>query len=79
MTALRALQESRTDVDALDFTDEQLRHVQDAYTKAREGARARAKKYADPDAPASHPVREDDQRAHRTQQPDPHRRPEAGR
>lgn len=40
---------------------------------AGDGARARTKKFADPeDAPAPYPVREDDQRAHRPQQPDRH-------
>ncbi|MEU0837454.1 hypothetical protein [Streptomyces sp. NPDC005969] len=34
LTALRALKESRTDVEALEFTDEQLRHLQDVFTKA---------------------------------------------
>ncbi|MFJ3842335.1 hypothetical protein ACWGHM_30335 [Streptomyces sp. NPDC054904] len=32
MTALRALRESRTDVEALDFTAERLRPLQDAFT-----------------------------------------------
>ncbi|MFJ7497396.1 hypothetical protein ACIQZB_41035 [Streptomyces sp. NPDC097727] len=80
LAALRALRESRTGVEALDFTAEQLRHVQDAFTKAGDRARARTKKYADrDDAPALHPALEDDQRAHRPEQPDPHRVPEAGR
>ncbi|WP_405681933.1 hypothetical protein [Streptomyces sp. NBC_00057] len=80
LAALRALRESRTDVEALDFTAEQLRRVTDAFTKAGDGARARTRKYADPEnAPAPHPAPEDDQRAHRPQQSDPHRGPEAGR
>ncbi|WP_250306621.1 MobF family relaxase [Streptomyces sp. A 4/2] len=80
VAALRALKVSRTDVEALDFTSEQLRRVTDAFTKAGDGARARTKKFADPeDAPAPRPVREDDQRAHRPQQPGPHSGPEVGR
>jgi hypothetical protein len=80
LTALRALKASRTDVEALDFTAEQLRHMRDAFTKAGDGARARTKKFADREgAPAPRPVREDDQRARRPQQPGPHRGPEAGR
>ncbi|MFI8007927.1 hypothetical protein [Streptomyces sp. NPDC086010] len=77
---LRALKASRTDVEALDFTAEQLRRVTEVFTKAGDEAAARTKKYPDPQgAPAPHPVREDDQRAHRPQQPDRHRGPEAGR
>ncbi|WP_371749960.1 hypothetical protein OG302_41725 [Streptomyces sp. NBC_01283] len=77
---LRAMKASRTDVEALGFTAEQLRRVTEVFTKAGDGAVARTKKYTDPqDAPAPHPVREDDQRAHRPQQPDRHRGPEAGR
>jgi hypothetical protein len=34
LTALRALRESRTDVEALDLTAERLRHLQDAFTAA---------------------------------------------
>lgn len=80
MAALRALKASRTDVEALDFTAAQLRRVTDAYTKAGDGAAARTKKYTESQhAPALHPVREDDQRAHRPQQLDRHRRPEADR
>ncbi|MEU3743242.1 MobF family relaxase [Streptomyces sp. NPDC032198] len=80
VAALRALKASRTDVEALDFTSEQLRRVTDAVTKAVDGAAARTKKYANSEgAPAPRPAREDDQRAHRPQQPDRHRGPEAGR
>ncbi|MFB9523631.1 hypothetical protein ACFFTU_27155 [Streptomyces cremeus] len=80
LTALRALKRSRTDVEALDFTAEQLRRVADAFTKAGDGAVARTKKYTSPQGtPAPRPVREEDQRAHRPQQPDRHRGPEAGR
>ncbi|MEU7348706.1 MobF family relaxase [Streptomyces bacillaris] len=80
MAALRALKASRTDVEALDFTAEQLRRATEVFTKAGDEAAARTKKCTDPlDAPAPHPVREDDQRAHRPQQPDRHRGPETGR
>ncbi|MFK0050455.1 MobF family relaxase [Streptomyces sp. NPDC090741] len=80
VAALRVLKASRTDVEALDFTAEQLRRLTDAFTKAGDGARTRTKKFADPeDAPAPNPVREDDQRAHRPQQPDRHHGPGAGR
>ncbi|MFJ7497692.1 hypothetical protein ACIQZB_42700 [Streptomyces sp. NPDC097727] len=80
MTALRALQASRADVEALEFTDEQLRHLQGVFTKAADQARETMNRYADrDDAPAPHPAREDDQRARRPQQPDPRRGPEAGR
>jgi hypothetical protein len=34
LTALRALRESRTNVEALDLTAERLRHLQDAFAKA---------------------------------------------
>ncbi|WP_331734170.1 relaxase domain-containing protein (plasmid) [Streptomyces sp. NBC_01220] len=78
--ALRALKASRTDVEALDFTAEQLRRATEFFTKAGDESAVRTKKYPDAqDAPAPHPVREDDQRAHRPQQPDQHRGPEAGR
>ncbi|MDJ0384968.1 MobF family relaxase [Streptomyces sp. G-G2] len=80
LAALRALKASRTDVEALDFTAEQLRRVTDAFTKAGDGARTRTKKYTAPkDAPAPHPLREDDQRVHRPQQPGRHQGPGAGR
>ncbi|MFI5690042.1 hypothetical protein [Streptomyces sp. NPDC051636] len=80
MTALRALKESRTDVEALEFTDEQLRRLQDAYTQAGVQSRKRTARYADrEEATAPHSVREGDQRAHRPQQSDPHHGPEAGR
>ncbi|WP_285440119.1 MobF family relaxase [Streptomyces sp. ISL-24] len=79
LTALRALRESRTEVEALDLTAERLRHLQDAFTKATDDSRARADRYADQnDADGVHPVREDDQQAHRPQQPGPHRGREAG-
>ncbi|MFF4138060.1 MobF family relaxase [Streptomyces mirabilis] len=79
MTALRALRESRTDVEALDLTADRLRHLQDAFTKAADDSRARADRYAEQDdADAVHPVRQDDQQAHRPQEPGPHRGREAG-
>ncbi|MFE9455036.1 relaxase domain-containing protein [Streptomyces sp. NPDC006739] len=79
VTALRALRESRTDVEALDLTAERLRHLQDAFTKAARKSDARAGRYAGrDDADAGHPVREDDQRAHRPQQLGSHRGREAG-
>jgi hypothetical protein len=79
LTALRALRESRTDVEALDLTDERLRHLQDAFAKAADASRARAGRYAEQDdADGAQPVRQDDQRAHRPQEPGPHRGREAG-
>ncbi|MCX4598830.1 relaxase domain-containing protein [Streptomyces sp. NBC_01549] len=70
MAALRALKESRTDVEALDFTAERLRHLQDAFTVAADRARATMDRYADlEDTGGPHPVREDDQRAHQPHQP----------
>ncbi|MBC2866412.1 hypothetical protein [Streptomyces mexicanus] len=80
MTALRALRASRTDVEALDFTADRLRRLQDAFTKAADDSRARADRYAEQDdADAGHSVRQDDQQAYRPQRPGPHRGPEAGR
>ncbi|WP_146228961.1 MobF family relaxase [Streptomyces sp. NWU339] len=80
LTALRALKKSRTDVEALEFTDEQLRRLQGAFTKAADQARKTMNRYADrKETGAPHPGREDDQCAHRPQQPDPHHGPEAGR
>ncbi|MER6736492.1 MobF family relaxase [Streptomyces puniciscabiei] len=80
LTALRALRESRTDVEALDLTDERLRHLQDAFAKAAADSRARADRYADPDdSDAGHPVRQDDQQERRPQGPGPYRGREAGR
>ncbi|MCX5078620.1 hypothetical protein OHA84_37045 [Streptomyces sp. NBC_00513] len=72
MTALRALRESRTDVEALDLTAERLRHLQDAFTKAAGDSRTRATRYAQQDdAAAVRPVRRDDQQAHRPPEPGP--------
>ncbi|MGA5226210.1 hypothetical protein [Streptomyces koyangensis] len=86
MTALRALRDSRTDVEALDITADRLRHLQDVFTKAGEAARTRAaratrgaRRTAPDDADTAHPVRQDDQQAHRPQQPGPRRGREAGR
>ncbi|MDT0400125.1 hypothetical protein RM705_36300, partial [Streptomyces sp. DSM 41636] len=38
LAALRALRDSRTDVEALDLTAERLRHLQDAFTAAADRA-----------------------------------------
>ncbi|MFB8016901.1 hypothetical protein ACFC5E_36325, partial [Streptomyces rochei] len=71
LTALRALRQSRTDVEALELTAEQLRHLAAALTKTGDGARARKKKYTGREtAPAVHPERQEEQ--HRPQQPGPH-------
>ncbi|WP_331747787.1 relaxase domain-containing protein (plasmid) [Streptomyces sp. NBC_00853] len=79
LTALRALRESRTDVEALDLTAERLRHLQDAFTKAADDSRTRATRYTEQDdADAVGPVRRDDQQAHRPQESGPHRGREAG-
>ncbi|MFF0451663.1 hypothetical protein ACFYT4_35840 [Streptomyces sp. NPDC004609] len=79
LTALRALRKSRTDVEALDLTDERLRHLGDAFTAAADRARATMDRYTHrDDAERPHPVREDDQQAHRPQQPGAHRGREAG-
>lgn len=78
MAALRALKESRTDVEALDFTAERLRHLQDAFTVAADRARATMDRYADrEDTGGPHPAREDDQRAHQPHQPGPGQSPGA--
>ncbi|MFI0756738.1 MobF family relaxase [Streptomyces anulatus] len=80
LTALRALRQSRTDVEALDFTAEQLRRATEVFTKAGDESAARTRRYPAPqDAPAPHPVREDDQRAYHPQQANRRRGPEAGR
>ncbi|MFF8798126.1 MobF family relaxase [Streptomyces globisporus] len=77
LTALRALRQSRTDLEALELTAEQLRHLAAALTKTGDGARARKKKYTGREtAPPVHPERQEEQ--HRPQQPGPHG-PEAGR
>ncbi|MFF5788608.1 MobF family relaxase [Streptomyces sp. NPDC012693] len=79
MTALRALRKSRTDLEALDLTDDRLRRIREAGTKMVNDSRARADRRTAPaDADAVRPVRPDDQQAHRPQQPAPHRGREAG-
>ncbi|WP_234321278.1 hypothetical protein [Streptomyces katrae] len=79
MTALRALRESRTDVEALDLTAERLRHLQDAFTKAADDSRTRAIRYAEQDdADPVCPVRRDGQQVHRPPEPVPHRGQQAG-
>ncbi|MEU7649216.1 hypothetical protein [Streptomyces huasconensis] len=76
MTALRALRQSRTDVEALDLNAERLRHLQDAFTEAASRAHTTMNRCARrDDAETPHP---DDQQAHRPQQPGPHRGREAG-
>ncbi|GHE98379.1 hypothetical protein E5082_24965 [Streptomyces griseoluteus] len=78
LTTLRALRKSRTDVEALDLTTERLRHLGAAFTAAADRARATMDRYAHhDDADDAHPVREDDQRAHRPQEPGLHRGREA--
>jgi hypothetical protein len=82
LTALRALRESHTDVEALDLTDERLRHLGAAFTSAADRARATMDRYAEQDDADAvrpmHPVRQGDQLAHRPQDPGPHRGREAG-
>ncbi|MFE4019286.1 hypothetical protein ACFXPZ_18015 [Streptomyces sp. NPDC059101] len=79
LTALRALRESHTDVEALDLTAERLRHLWESFTAAADRARATMDRYADrDDAEAVQPAREDDQRVHRPHRPGPHRGREAG-
>ncbi|MFF7342049.1 MobF family relaxase [Streptomyces sp. NPDC008163] len=73
MAALRALRDSRTDVEALDITGDRLRHLQEVFAKAGDAARARAERTG-----PVRPVRRDDQQAHRPQEPGPHRGREAG-
>lgn len=77
LTALRALRQSRTDVEALELTAEQLRHLAAALTRTGEGSRVRKRKYTGREtAPPLHLERQEEQ--HRPQQPGPHG-PEAGR
>ncbi len=79
LTALRALRESRTDVEALDLTAERLRHLGAAFTAAADRARATMDRCTEQDdADAVRPVRQGDQQAHRPQEPGPHRGREAG-
>ncbi|MFG3042879.1 MobF family relaxase [Streptomyces sp. NPDC048330] len=86
MTALRALRESRTDVEALDLTADRLRRLQEVATKMADGSRVRADRVRadrtigqdDNTGGAVRPVRPDDQQAHRPQEPGPHHGREAG-
>ncbi|GGP32201.1 hypothetical protein GCM10018980_69080 [Streptomyces capoamus] len=79
MTALRALRESRTDVEALDVTAERLRHLQDAFSEAADRAHSTMNRYTRrDDTETPHPVRRDDQQVHHPQDPGPHRGREAG-
>ncbi|MFJ6810966.1 hypothetical protein ACIQRK_34065 [Streptomyces anulatus] len=67
-------------MEALYFTAKQLCRANGVFTKAGDEAAARTEQYTDSqDAPAPHPVREDDQRAHRPQHPGPHCGREASR
>ncbi|GLW19801.1 hypothetical protein Stsp01_65440 [Streptomyces sp. NBRC 13847] len=73
------MKQSRTDVEALDPTAEQPHLLQDVFTKAADDSHARADRYAEhDDAEGAHPVRQDDQQAHRPQQPGPGRGREIG-
>ncbi|MFE3249822.1 MobF family relaxase [Streptomyces sp. NPDC059209] len=78
LSALRALKKSRTDLEALGFTDEQLRLLLQVSTRAGHQSRRRAAERADRQG-ADAPHREDDQQTHHPQQPGPHHGPEAGR
>ncbi|MGW2921789.1 hypothetical protein ACWDBF_28500 [Streptomyces angustmyceticus] len=79
LTALRALRKSRTDLEALDLTAERLRFLQDVFTRAAHDPHARADRYAEQhDADGARPVHQDDQQAHRPQQPAPRRGRDAG-
>ncbi|MET8481862.1 hypothetical protein ABZV68_32510 [Streptomyces clavifer] len=79
MTALRALRESLTDMEALDLTADRLRHLQDAFTEATDDSRTRTDSYAEGGAVGGvPPVRQDDQQAHSPQEPGMHRGREAG-
>ncbi|MFJ1782293.1 hypothetical protein ACIOKA_36925 [Streptomyces anulatus] len=79
MKALRALRESRTDVEALDVTAERLRRLQDAFTAGADRAHRTMGRYTHrDDAETPHPARRDDQQAHRPQEPEPHRGRETG-
>ncbi|MEU0705053.1 hypothetical protein ABZ513_30155 [Streptomyces bacillaris] len=55
--ALRALRESRTDVEALDLTADRLRHLQNAFVEVGEEIRVRAARYTsqDDDTTAARP------------------------
>ncbi|MER6601644.1 MobF family relaxase [Streptomyces parvus] len=74
MTALRALRDSRTDVEALDITAGRLRRLQNVFIKAADDSRARADRYTGQEnVHGPQLVREDDQQAYRLQDPGPHR------
>jgi hypothetical protein len=76
LTAVRALRESRTDVEALDLTADRLRRIQEAATKMANDSLARTdRRTAQADADVMRP---DDQQAHHSQEPGPHRGREAG-
>ncbi|PJN24753.1 hypothetical protein CG717_32170 [Streptomyces sp. CB02613] len=79
LAAVRALRDSRTDVEALDLTAERLRHLQDAFTAAADRAHTTMDHYTRrDDAETPQPGRPDDQQALRPQEPGPHRGREAG-
>ncbi|MFE5998850.1 hypothetical protein ACFQ6C_18555 [Streptomyces sp. NPDC056454] len=79
LAALRALRDSRTDVEGLDRTAERLRHLQDAFTAAADRAHTTMDRYTHrDDAETPHPAHGDDQRAHRPQEPGTHRGRDAG-
>ncbi|MEU5971887.1 MobF family relaxase [Streptomyces globisporus] len=79
LTALRALRDSRTDVEALDLTAERLRHLQDAFTAAADRAHTTMGRYTRrDDAKTPRPARRDGQQAHRPQEPGPHPGRDAG-
>ncbi|MFJ9982379.1 hypothetical protein [Streptomyces cyaneofuscatus] len=66
LTALPALRDSRTDVEALDISAERLRHLQDAFTAAADRAHTTMGRYTRrDDAEPPHPARRDDQQEHR--------------
>ncbi|MCX5613536.1 hypothetical protein OHB39_39545 [Streptomyces sp. NBC_00047] len=48
-----------------------MRHLTDSVTKMVDRGRALRQRYAHQEDPAPHPVREDDQRAHRPEHPGP--------
>ncbi|MGA5364225.1 MobF family relaxase [Streptomyces purpurascens] len=72
LTAMRALKESRADIEALDITAERLQHLQEAFIAAADRARKTTNRYTDPEDTHGHPAR-DYQQAHRPQQSGPHR------
>ncbi|MEV8452562.1 relaxase domain-containing protein [Streptomyces sp. NPDC052095] len=73
LTVLRALRESRTDVEALDLTAERLSRLGEAFTAAADRARTTMNRYARrDDAEKLQPVHEDDQQTHCPEQSGPH-------